>query len=250
MTTIFAIVNQKGGVGKSTTAHALGAGLRAKGKRVLLVDLDQQGNLSYAMGADQTQPGSGEVLHGTATIPQALQRLPQGDLLPASPSLAGADMTIAQTGKEYRLREALEPLLGDYDYVILDTPPSMGILSVNALTAATDIIVPVQADIFSLQGVGQLAATYQAVRKYTNPGLRVRGILLTRYSERAVLSRNVRDMAREAAESFDSEVFAATIREAVAIREAQISQQDIFSYAPRSNVAQDYWALIEEVTGG
>lgn len=247
MKKIVAVVNQKGGVGKSTTAQALGAGLGRKGWRVLMVDMDQQGNLSYAMGADTQQPGCGEVLLGTHAAMEAIQHIPQGDVIASSTGLAGADMVITQTGKEYRLREALEPLHASYDYIILDTPPAMGILSVNALTAATDAIVPVQADIFSLQGVGQLLGTYQAVRKYTNPGISVMGLLLTRFSERSVLSRTVQEMARETAEAFGSVVFDTAIRDAVAIREAQISRCNIFDYAPKSNVAKDYEAFVKEV---
>lgn len=247
MKEIYAVVNQKGGVGKSTTAQALARGLSLCGQRVLSIDLDQQGNLTYAMGGESGGEGSGEVLLGTASAGDVIAHLPQGDLLPSSLGLSGADLAITGPGQEYRLRKALAPLIDVYDYIVIDTPPSMGILSVNALTAATKVIVPIQADIFSMQGVGQLLATYQAVREYTNPQISVAGLLLTRYSERAVLSRNVRDMATEAAQAFESTVFHATIREAVAIREAQISRQSIFDYAPKSNVAQDYEQFVQEV---
>ena len=243
----YAIVNQKGGVGKSTTAHALGAGLAIRGQRVLLIDLDQQANLSYALGVDGAASGSGAVLLGTADTASSIVKAQGMDILPADAHLAGADLTITKTGKEYRLREALAPLLDAYDYIILDTPPAMGILSVNALTAATQVIVPVQADIFSLQGVSQLLDTFAAVRQYTNPGLSVRGLLLTRYSDRAVLSRNVRQMAEEAAKIFDSVVFDTAIREAIAVKEAQISRASLYEWAPKSNVAADYMAFVEEV---
>ena len=243
----YAIVNQKGGVGKSTTAHALGAGLALRGQRVLLIDLDQQADLSYALGVDGAAAGSGAVLLGVADIASCLVKAQGMDILPADAHLAGADLTITKTGKEYRLREALAPLLDAYDYIILDTPPAMGILSVNALTAATQVIVPVQADIFSLQGVSQLLDTFAAVRQYTNPGLSVRGLLLTRYSDRAVLSRNVRQMAEEAAKIFDSVVFETAIREAIAVKEAQISRESLYDWAPKSNVAADYMAFVEEV---
>lgn len=244
---ILSVVNQKGGVGKSTIAQALGVGLGRMGKRALLVDLDQQGNLSYAMGGDASLPGAGEVLLGHVPIEEAIQPMGQADLLPSSAALVGADITIVQTGKEYRLREALGRIAGAYEYIILDTPPSMGILSVNALTASDRLLVPVQADIFSLQGVGQLRGTYEAVKRYTNPGVSVLGLVLTRFSERSVLSRAVRDMARDAAQALDTVVLDATIRESVVVREAQLNQQDIFSYAPRSKVAQDLEELLREV---
>lgn len=247
MKAIYAIVNQKGGVGKSTTAHALGAGLLEKGHRVLLVDLDQQANLSYAVGIESAAQGSGALLMGHAAAQDCVQSAAGLSIIPADAELSGADITISKTGKEFRLREGLAPLLDAYDYIVLDTPPAMGILSVNALTAATQIIVPVQADIFSLQGVSQLLETFQAVQKYTNPALSVRGLLLTRYSDRAVLSRNIRQMATEAAAVFGSVVFDTVIREAIAVKEAQISQQSLYDWAPKSNVAADYRAFVEEV---
>ena len=135
MLEIIAISNQKGGVGKSTTANALGAGLFHKGFKVLYVDLDAQGNLSYSMGASNKAISSLEVLTGTATAREAIVHTPQGDLIPASPALASADITLKDTGREYRLKEALEPILGDYDYIVLDTPPALGTLTINALTA-------------------------------------------------------------------------------------------------------------------
>lgn len=247
MKEIITTINQKGGVGKSTTAQALGAGISSKGFHVLMVDLDPQGNLSYAMGADTRAPGAGEMMQGNINASKALQKIEQGDVIASSVGLVGADITLLESGREYRLKEAIEPLYGEYDYIIVDTPPSMGILSVNALAAATQAIVPVQADIFSLQGVGQLSATYQALKAHANPSLKIKGLLLTRYNNRAVLSRNIMDMAAEAAAQFDSKVFNTTIREAVAIREAQISQCNIFEYAPKSKVAQDYMNFVEEV---
>lgn len=243
-----AIINQKGGVGKSTTALALGAGLLRKRKKVLFVDLDAQGNLTYALGAE------GESLRGdslavlTREIPigEAICATRCGDLLPSSPALAGADKALAAIGKEFRLREALETLSERYDWVVVDTPPALGILTINALTACDCCIVPAQADIFSLQGILQLGATVQAVRQYCNPELRVAGILLTRYSGRIIIGREIAEKMRSTAEALDTRVFRSTIREGTAIREAQAMRQDIFSYAPRSNVTQDYLKFVDE----
>lgn len=247
MKEMIATINQKGGVGKSTTAQALGAGLVAKGYAVLMVDLDPQGNLSYAMGADTNRPGAGELMHGQADAPIAIQNIQQGHIIASSVGLLGADINFMQEGKEYLLKEALASVADQYDYIIIDTPPSMGILSVNALAAATQVIIPVQADIFSLQGVGQLRGTFEALITHANPKLAIKGLLLTRYNNRSILSRNIMDMATEAANQFHSKVFQATIREAVAIREAQISQCNIFEYAPKSKVAKDYMDFVEEV---
>lgn len=247
MKEIIAISNQKGGVGKSTTANALGAGLFHKGFKVLYVDMDAQANLSYSMGATNRAVSSLEVLTGTATAKEAIVTTAQGDLIPASPALASADLLITETGKEYRLKEALEPILGDYDYIILDCPPALGILTVNALTACNSVIVPAQADIYSLQGVGQLLKTLQTVKKYCNRDLSIKGLVATRYNARTVLSRDMTELLEDTAKQLQTKLYQTKIRECTAIKEAQASKQDIFSYAPKSNATADYTSLIEEI---
>lgn len=246
MKEILAIINQKGGVGKSTTAAAIGAGLILKGETVLFVDLDAQGNLTFNLGAGPAALSSLEVLTGTARPAEAILHTAHGDLIPASPALAGADGIITATGKEYRLREALAQLRG-YDYIILDTPPALGILTINALTACTGVIVPAQADAYSLQGIAMLAQTIDVVRKYCNPALKVKGIVLTRYTPRSILSRDMTKLMEETAASLGTKVYSSTIRECTALREAQAVQDTIYSYAPRSNAAADYMALVEEI---
>ena len=165
----------------------------------------------------------------------------------ANKALAGADAFIADTGKEYRLKEALDGIKGQYDYIIVDTPPALGILTVNALTACDSVIIPAQADIYSLQGIEQLAETMKPVKKYCNPALKIEGILLTRYSPRSVLSREVAELAEQLAAKLNTKLFKATIREAIAVKEAQISQQSLYSYAPKAKVTEDYTALINEL---
>lgn len=246
---VIAVINQKGGVGKSTTAHAIGAGLTLKGHRVLYVDLDAQGNLSYTLRADTNGLTAMELLQGRNTQ-AAIQRTAQGDIIASSPSLAGADTIITAVGKEYRLREALEPLGGLYDYCIIDTPPALGILTINALTACNGAIIPAQADIYSLQGISQLHTTIETVKQYCNPALTIKGIVLTRYNSRAIISREVADMIEQTAGQLQTKLYKAKIRECTAIKEAQATQQDIYSYAPRSNAAVDYTALIAEILGG
>ena len=161
--------------------------------------------------------------------------------------MAVADATLTATGKEYRLKEALQALKGKYDYCIVDTPPALGILTVNALTAATGAIIPAQADIFSLQGIGQLGGTLDAVKKYCNPDLSVMGILLTRYNDRAVIGREAAEMTERTAGQLGTKLFTARIRECTAIKEAQARRQSIYSYAPKSNAAADYAALVAEI---
>jgi chromosome partitioning protein len=188
------------------------------------------------------------VLTGEVKAADAIQHLAGGgDIIPASKALAGADAFISDTGKEYRLKEALEPIAAAYDFIIIDTPPSLGILTINALTACHSVIIPAQADIYSLQGIEQLGETMQPVRKYCNPALYIEGILLTRYSPRAILSREVAQLAEQLAERLNTKLFKATIREAVAVKEAQISQRTLYEYAPKAPVTADYTAFIDEL---
>lgn len=243
---VIAIVNRKGGVGKTATAQALGAGLIKKGCSVLYIDLDSQTNLTYGLGADAGGLSSMDVLAGDATAQEAIQHTQQGDVIAGAEALAGADAAIDGTGKEYRLKEALEGL--QYDYCIIDTPAALGTLTVNALTAADSVIIPVQAEVYSLQGIGQLSKTIEAVKKYCNHNLYIRGILITRYNGRAIISRDMQANIEDAAQQLKTRLYSTPIRECVSIKEAQAQQQDIYSYAPRSNAAKDYAAFIEEFT--
>lgn len=249
MSKVYAIINQKGGVGKSTTAEALAAGLSLKGYKTLSIDLDAQANMSYTAGAKTDGATALGVLTGEVDTAAAIQHTGSGDIIAASKALAGADAFIADTGKEYKLKEALEGVKADYDYIIIDTPPALGILTINALTACDSVIIPAQADIYSLQGVEQLAETMKPVKKYCNPALTVEGILLTRYSPRSVLSREVAELAGQLAGKLGTKLFKTTIREAIAVKEAQISQQSLYTYAPKANVTEDYNRFIAELIG-
>lgn len=244
---IYTVATQKGGVGKTTTAAALWAGLSLKGYKCLAIDLDPQCNLSFTAGADTTRKTALSLLTGEAPAEETIQQTAAGDIIPASKSLAGADAFITDTGKEYRLKEALEPIQARYDYIVIDTPPALGILTVNALTACNSVIVPAQADIFSLQGIDQLQATIDPVRKYCNPTLHIEGLLLTRYNARTALSRDVSEIMQQLAQKLGTKVFNTTIREGIAVKEAQISQRTIFDYAPKAKVTDDYRAFIEEI---
>lgn len=243
-----AVINQKGGVGKSTTAHAIGAGLSLRGFSVLFVDLDAQGNLSYAMGANTQGYNALGILQRPETARAEIEQTEQGDIIASTPSLSLADKILEDTGKEYKLREALEGL--EYDYCIIDTPPALGILTVNALTACDGAIIPTLADIFALQGIGQLSNTIHSVRKYCNPSLEIMGILLTQYNSRSILSKEVASMTEQTAAQLNTKVYQASIRVCSALREAQAIRQSIFEYDPKSNAAADYNALIDEILGG
>lgn len=244
------IINQKGGVGKSTTAHAIGAGLSIKGYKVLFIDLDAQGNLSYTLNADTRGYNALGVLERPQTIKEEIQQIGNIDILASSPNLAGADNIINQTGKEYRLKEALELVKDIYDYCVIDTPPALGIVTINALTASTGAIIPAQADIYSLQGISQLNQTIEAVKKYCNPSLYIMGIVLTRYSKRIIIRREVAEMLEETAKNLNTKLYNTKIRESIALVEAQAMKEDIYTYAPKSNATEDYMALTEEIIKG
>lgn len=246
MKDIISIINQKGGVGKSTTANALGAGLHHKGFKVLYIDMDAQGNLTYSLNALNKPLTSLELLTGTATAQEAIISTPQGDIIPASGNLAGADALITETGKEYRLKEAIEPLKKKYDFIIIDTPPALGVLTINALTACKSVLIPTQADIYSLQGIGQLSQTIDTVRKYCNKDITVKGILATRYTARTNLTKDMTTLLEDTAKQLNTKLYSTKIRECTALKEAQATQQDIFTYSPKSNASEDYKAFIEE----
>lgn len=250
MSKAIAVINQKGGVGKSTTALAIGAGLSLKGYAVLFIDLDAQGNLSYTLGAETKGYNAMGVLERPETAKEEIQHTPQGDIIASSPKLAGADKLLEETGKEYRLKEALESLQGAYDYIIVDTPPALGILTINALTACTGAIIPAQADIYSLQGISQLNSTIETVRKYCNPSLSIMGIVLTRFNGRSIIRREVAEMLERTAEQLHTKLYSSKIRECTALVEAQATKQNIYSYAPRSNASADYKALVDEILKG
>lgn len=246
MAKILTVTQQKGGTGKTTTAHAIGAGIARRGGKVLFLDLDPQGNLSYTMNADTSQLGALEILTRQTEAAAAIQHTPQGDIIPAGQSLATAEMTLTQTGKEHRLAEALKPLQRAYTHIIIDTPPALGTLTINALTAADDVIIPCLADAYSIQATGQIADTIATVKQYCNPRLKIAGLLITRYNPRQILTRDTAGLLERAAAALKTKVFQTRIRETVTIREAQARQTDIFTYAPKSNAAADYAAIVKE----
>lgn len=249
-----AVVAQKGGVGKTTTAAALGAGLRRyHSARVLFVDMDSQRNLSQTINADTSgeRPNTLDVLTGRASAAEAVQHTENGDIIAASLALAGAyeEKALTSKGKEYRLRDALRPLSGSYDYCVIDTPPALGIIMINALTAADKALLPVEADDFSKESIGDISGTLEAVKTYTNKGLQVDGILITRYSGRANVSRYYEGELEEAARSIGSRLYNVRIRQCSALRESQGLRGDVFTLSPRSNAAKDYRNLIQEIIG-
>lgn len=245
---VITVVNQKGGIGKTTTAQNIASGLSIlKGYNVLMVDLDAQCNLTIATGAKRGVRSSYNVLCGddiNGAIQPVKERL---DIIPASQQLSRADLELSETGKEYKLKEALEPVITNYDYIVIDCPPALGVLTINALTVANRVVIPAQADLFSLEAIKQLSGTIDVVNKYTNNALMVAGILLTRHNPRNILTKELTELIEETAKELNTVVFAKPIREAITIKEATASRTDIFSYRPNSKVAGDYKALVEEL---
>jgi chromosome partitioning protein len=253
VTRIYTLVNQKGGVGKTTTTINLGAYLAKFGQRVLVVDLDPQANATSCLGVDKltVQGGTYEALLGdtqTASYILLNERLRLA-LLPASPSLAGAEVELVdELARETRLKKALEPLGDRYDYILIDCPPSLGLLTVNGLVAARDgVIVPVQCEYLALEGLGQLTQTIQRVRSALFPELKVRGVVLTMFDNRTNLST---DVVTEVNKHFPNQVFKSIVPRSVRLAEAPSYGLPISEYAPGSVGALAYEALAKELLKG
>lgn len=250
MARVTTIINQKGGVAKTTTASALANGLSIKGYKCLAIDLDPQANLTFAMGADGQQTGIYEVLCGEVHPLMAIQQTEQCDIITGSLNLANSDKDFPSIGIHLLLQEAIKPLREQYQYIIIDTPPALGTLTINALAASNDVVIPVGADIFSLQGFVDICQTIRTVQQYYNPSLTIDGLLITRFTGWMVLSRDLRDVIVEKAIEAGTRAYKTVIREGIAAKEAQAFQESIYGYAKRSNPSKDYMAFIKEYTAG
>lgn len=245
---VIAVSNQKGGVGKTTTTAALSAALAQRQKSVLAIDLDPQGNLSFCMAApNEGVPTSYEVLKGVATLQSAIQATSVVDIVPGNILLSGAELEFAGYGREYLLSNALRPMRNLYDYILIDTPPALSVLTVNAFTAADSVIVPMLSDIFSLQGITQLYDTVSYVQTHCNPALQFEGILLTRFAPRTVLANEVRGTAKMVSSELNIPLFRTCIRSSIAVTEAQALQRNIITYSPRNIAVKDYLDLADEI---
>lgn len=250
MARLIAVANQKGGVGKTTSAVNLTAFLAVLGKRVLLVDMDAQANASSSMGIDKNKVAvsSYDVLLGNVPATKATLKNEKYNLhiIPSSPSLAAAEIElVGELAREYRLRQALATEVEKYDYILIDCPPSLGLLTVNALTAATSgVLIPVQCEYLALEGLSQLARTVQLVRQRLNPQLEIKGLMLTMYDARTALSQQV---AAEVEKFYGNRVFNTRIPRNVRLSEAPSYGQPILTYAPSSPGGIAYKALAAEL---
>lgn len=251
MGVIFAITNQKGGVGKTTTAINLSAGLATNGKKVLLIDMDPQGNASSGLGVNRKELANCiyDVLVEKIKAEEAItaSKIDRLDIIPATIRLAGSEVELVPLpAREMRLCRALESLREKYDFILIDCPPSLGILTVNSLTAASEVLVPIQCEYYALEGLTQLLETLELVQKYLNPNLILKGILLTMYDSRTNFSEEV---AQEVRQHFGEKVFNSVIPRNVRLAEAPSHGLPIILYAPDSPGAFAYQNLAKEVIG-
>jgi chromosome partitioning protein len=244
MSKVISISNHKGGVGKTTSAINIGAGLNKLGKRVLLIDLDAQANLSQSLGLTDQERTIYGAIKGEYKL-QPIEILKGLEVIPSNIDLSGAEVELSgEAGREYILRELIEPLRASYDFIIIDCPPSLGLLTITAFTASDEVFIPLQAQYLALQGLTKLMEVIEAIKKRLNKDLRVGGVFITQYDNRKILNR---DVGATIQDHFKSEVFKTKIRDNVNLAEAPASSLDIFRYNPKSYGAEDYLSLCKEI---
>ena len=241
MNKIIAISNHKGGVGKTTSVVNIGAGLNKLGKKVLVIDLDAQANLSQSLGFIDPEFNIYGAIRGAYTLEKCIASVNGStglDLIPSILDLSGAEIEMSsETGREYIIKDLLEPVRKNYDFILIDCPPSLSLLTVNALTVADEVFIP-------LQGLTKLMEVIGKIQKRLNKDLQIGGVFITQFDKRKILNR---DVVEAISSHFQNKVFDTKIRDNVALAEAPSSKQDIFKYSPNSNGAEDYLELSKEI---
>ena len=245
MSKIIAIANQKGGVGKTTTAVNLCCALKMKGKRVLLLDCDPQGNSSSGMGVDKhSTPSAYELITKTADILDCIRKTPYGDVIPSNKELSGATIELVnKVRREYVLKDALQLVYNDYDYIFIDCPPSLELLTLNSLVAADSVLIPMQCEYYALEGIADLMTTIKLCNKRLNPSLKIQGIVLTMYDSRTNLTQQV---AFELKEYFGGKVYETVIPRSVRLSEAPSHGKPGVAYDKIGKGSRAYMRLAEE----
>jgi chromosome partitioning protein len=244
MAKIFALSNHKGGVGKTTSTINIGSALNQLKKKVLIIDLDPQANLSISLGVIKAENNIYGALRGEYEI-KPVQILKGFDLIPSTIDLSNIEIELSsKVDREFYLKELIEPIKDKYDYILIDCPPSMGLLTINAFTASDEILIPLQAEFLATQGLTELIKVIKIINKRLNPNLVIGGVFLTQYDNRKKLNRVIFDFAKE---NFESRIFETKIRNNIALADAPSYQLDIYRFNPTCNGAEDYKALSKEI---
>lgn len=247
MSKVITISNHKGGVGKTTSVINIGAGLNILKKKILLIDLDPQANLSQSLGITNQGNNIYTALKGEDLL-EPIEVIKGLDVIPSTLDLSGAEIELSgEAGREYILRELIEPLRSSYDYILIDSPPSLGLLTINAFTASNSVIIPLQAQFLALQGLAKLTEIIGKIQKRLNKELLLGGVIVTQYDNRKILNR---DVVASIETHFKEKVFKTKIRDNVALAEAPAQGLDIFRYNSNSYGAEDYLSLSREILKG
>jgi len=244
MSKVLSISNHKGGVGKTTSAINIGAALNKLGKKVLLIDLDPQANLSQSLGLANQEKTIYGALKGDYKL-DPITILKGFDIVPSTLDLSGAEVELSsEPGREYILKELLNNIRDSYDFVVIDSPPSLGLLTINAFTASDEIIIPLQAQFLAMQGLAKLVEIVEKIKIRLNKSLKVGGVFITQYDGRKILNRDVFETINA---HFKSEIFKTKVRDNIALAEAPSQGLDIFRYNAKSKGAEDYLSLAKEI---
>jgi len=245
MSKIIAIANHKGGVGKTTSVVNIGAGFVNMGKKVLLMDLDPQANLSQSLGITDPEITISDSLREASPFLQPINIYENLDLIPSNLNLSELEiLLVPMVGREYKLKRLIELIKDNYDFILIDTPPSLGLLTVNALTASQEVLIPLQVQFLAMRGLKGLLDVIEMARQETNPSVKINRIILTQYDQRKILDR---DIVETITGHFKGRVCKTKIRINVALAEAPAQGLDIFRYNPKSHGAEDYKALSKEL---